>query len=86
MKSVPNPMFRDFSLLDFAEKFSNTLTDKQERVLLLNLLFQSEKDKGLALKDSIYKSFQYVKNAILGLPFTEQPINALLKDSRSAVS
>lgn len=72
------------NLLDFAEKFSNTLTDKQERVLLLNLLFQSEKDKGLILKDSIYKSFQYVKNAILGLPFTEQPINALLKDSRSA--
>jgi DNA modification methylase len=72
------------NLLNFADKFSQTLTDKQERVLLLNLLFQSEKDKGLYLKDSIYKSFQYVKNAILGLPFTVQPINALLKDSRSA--
>lgn len=72
------------NLLNFADKFSQTLTDKQERVLLLNLLFQSEKDKGLYLKDSIYKSFQYVKNAILGLPYTDQPINALLKDSRSA--
>jgi DNA modification methylase len=71
------------NLLNFAENFSKTLTDKQERVLLLNLLFQSEKDKGLKLKDSIYKSFQYIKNAILGLPYTEQPINALLKDSRS---
>lgn len=72
------------NLLLFAERFSQTLTDKQERVLLLNLLFQSEKDKGLTLRDSISKSFQYVKNAILGLPFTEQPINALLKDSRMA--
>lgn len=72
------------NLLHFAEKFSQTLTDKQERILLLNILFQSEKDKGMPLKDSIYKSFQYIKNAILGLPFTEQPINALLKDSRSA--
>lgn len=72
------------NLLNFAETFSNSLTDKQERVLLLNLLFQSEKDKGLTVKDSIYKSFQYIKNAILGLPYTEQPINALLNDSRSA--
>jgi hypothetical protein len=72
------------NLLNFSEKFGESLTDKQERVLFLNLLFQSEKDKGLTLNDSIYKSFQYIKNAILELPFTEQPINALLKDSRSA--
>ena len=72
------------NLLQFAEKFSQTLTDKQERVLFLNLLFQSEKDKGLLLRDSINKSFLYIKNAILGLPYTVQPINALLKDSRAA--
>ncbi|MCB0374361.1 MAG: hypothetical protein KDD04_00415, partial [Sinomicrobium sp.] len=81
-----NPDYRlaYINLLQFAEKFSQTLTDKQERVLLLNLLFQSEKDKGLLLRDSINKSFQYIKNAILGLPYTKQPINALLKDSRAA--
>jgi len=28
------------NLLNFGEKFSQTLSDKQERVLLLNLLFQ----------------------------------------------
>jgi DNA modification methylase len=72
------------NLLQFAEAFSQTLTDKQERILLLNLLFQSEKDKGLFLRNSISKSFQFIKNAILGLPYTEQPINALLKDSRAA--
>jgi DNA modification methylase len=72
------------NLLNFAEKFSQTLSDKQERILLLNMLFQSEKDKGLTLKNSIYKSFQYLRNAFLGLPYSELPINALLHDSRIA--
>ena len=72
------------NLLDFATKLNRDLSDKQERILLLNLLFQSEKDKRLTLKESICKSFLYVKNAMLGLPFTENSINALLKDSRSS--
>ena len=71
------------NLLDFATVFSNVLTDKQEKILLLNLLFQSEKDKGYLLKESIRKSFFYVKKALLSLPFTEKPINAMLRDSRS---
>jgi len=72
------------NLLDFASNINSILSDKQERVLLLNLLFQSEKDKGYSLRDSIYKSFNYVKNAMLGLPFTGNTITALLKDSRNA--
>lgn len=71
------------NLLQFAKNVGQSLTDKQERILFLNLLFQSEKDKNLLLRDSIVKSFRYVKNGILELPYTEQPINALLKDSRS---
>ena len=73
-----------FNLLDFATKINSVFSDKKEKVLLLNMLFHSEKDKGLTLKESIYKSFTYVKNAMLGLPFTEKPINSMLKDSRSA--
>ena len=72
------------NLLDFAVQVNNVLSDKKERILLLNVLFQSEKDKGLTLKASIHKSFLYVKNAILDLPFTENSINALLKDARDA--
>jgi len=71
-------------LLDFATVFSGTLSDTQEKIILLNLLFQSEKDKGLLLEESIRKSFFYVKKAMLDLPFTDKPINAMLKDSRSA--
>ncbi|HRD79680.1 MAG TPA: DNA methyltransferase [Saprospiraceae bacterium] len=70
------------NLLSFAKTLNQNISDKKERVLLLNLLFLSERDKGLSLKESVLKSFQYIKNAILGLPFTEQTINAFLKDSR----
>lgn len=70
------------NLLKFAETFHQTLTNKKEEILLLNLLFLSERDKGLFLKESIQKSLQYLRNAMLGLPYTEQTINAYLKDSR----
>jgi DNA modification methylase len=72
------------NLLDFAKNFNDLLTCKQDRVLLLTMLFHSEKDKKLSLRESVYKSFVYMKNAILGLPYTKHTINALLKDSRSA--
>ena len=71
------------NLLEFAAKLNSILSGKQEQILLLNILFQSEKDKKLTLRESIFKSFVYVKDAMLGLPFTEKPINSMLKDSRS---
>lgn len=70
-------------LLKFSSDFHKSLIDKHERIFLLNMLFQSEKDKNLTLKSSILKSFEYIKKSLLGLPFTQQPINAILKDARS---
>ena len=72
------------NLLTFIDTFSNNLTNKQERIFFLNLFFQSEKDRDLQLKESLNKSSHYLKNCLLALPFTEQPINALLEDARSA--
>jgi DNA modification methylase len=69
-------------LLKFSSEFNENLKDKQERILLLNILFQSEKDKNLTLKTSILKSFEYIKKSLLDLPFTNQPINAILNDAR----
>jgi DNA modification methylase len=71
------------NLLEFGIKFDSIIRDKQERIFLLNILFQSEKDKTLSVKDSILKSFSYTKNSLIGLPYSEQPISALLKDARS---
>jgi DNA modification methylase len=73
-----------FNLLKFGEEFDKSLTNKQQRVLLLNMLFKSEKDKGLLVKDSINKSFQYLKKSVFELPYTEQPITAFLQDARCA--
>ncbi len=72
------------NLLKFAVNFDNTTLDKQERVFLLNILFQSEKDKTFTVKDSISKSFSYLKKSLIELPYSEQPISAFLKDARSA--
>ncbi len=69
-------------LLNFSSDFNENLKNKQERIFLLNILFQSEKDKNLTLKTSILKSFQYIKKSLLDLPFTKQPINAILRDAR----
>jgi hypothetical protein len=71
------------NLLEFGIKFDSIIRNKQERIFLLNILFQSEKDKTLSVKDSILKSFSYTKNSLIGLPYSEQPISALLKDARS---
>lgn len=70
-------------LLTFSSDFNEKLKTKQERVFLLNMLFQSEKDKNLTLKSSILKSFSYLKKSLLDLPFTTYPINAILKDAKS---
>ena len=50
-----------FHLLKFTSDFNKTLANKHEIVFLLNMLFQSEKDKNLTLKSSILKSFGYIK-------------------------
>ena len=70
------------NLLRFAETVDKQFTEKSERVFFLNILFQSEKDKSLTLRESILKSFNYTKSVFLGLPFSDKPISALLNDAR----
>jgi DNA modification methylase len=72
------------SLLNFSDEFNCSIADRQERIFLLNMLFQSEKDKSLLLKDSIAKSFAYLKKNLNEIPFSDQPIKATLNDARKA--
>ena len=83
---VENADYREAyrNLLDFAKFFDQGITNKQERVFFMNILFQSEKDKNLTVKQSIYKSFEYTKNCILNLPHSENEIKAKLLDARSS--
>jgi len=70
------------NLIGFAKNFSKKLESKQERVLLINMLFLSEKDKKLELKSSVQKSFRYIKESVLNLPYSKQLITAHLNDAR----
>ena len=72
------------NLLDFAVNFDHYIQNKQERIFFMNILFQSEKDKNLTVAESISKSYQYVKKCHLGLPYSDNAINAKLLDARSA--
>jgi hypothetical protein len=63
-------------LPDFIEQF--------DRMVLLNIFFQSEKDKKLTIKESIDKSFKYIRRCLIELPFTKCSITAHLMDARSA--
>lgn len=71
------------NLLRFASKIKEKITGEDQQIFLLNILFQSEKDKTLLLKDSIIKSYNYLENALLQLPYTQYPIEAFLEDAKS---
>ncbi len=72
------------NLLSFAVSFDKLISNKQERMFFMNILFQSEKDKKLTVAESILKSFQYTKNCLLSLPFSINPIKSQLLDARSS--
>lgn len=72
------------NLLDFGSEFYKLLNDKKQQILFLNILFKSEKDKNLTLKESLQKSFQYFKKNLLELHYSDQQIKAELKDARNA--
>lgn len=70
-------------MIQFGKQVSESLTEKPHKILLLNLLFMSEKDKKLSLKDSVLKSFSRLEAAFVGLPYSEANIDARLQDART---
>jgi len=71
------------NLIEFCENLSLDLSQKSERIILLNLLFLSEKHKKIKLKESLSKSYAYIKKAKLSLPYSEKVIQSYLEDSRN---
>ncbi len=71
------------NLLNFGKKLIKYTDNEDEKIFLLNLLFLSERDKELKLKDSVLKSFSYLKKSLLGLPCAEKIIDAKLQDART---
>jgi len=71
------------NLIDFCKDLSTEITSKSERIILLNLLFLSEKHKKLKLKESLSKSYSYIRKALMSLPYCKEQVKANLEDSRS---
>lgn len=71
------------NLLDFCKVLVPQLNNKEKRILLLNLLFFSEKDKKMKLADSLRKSYTSLKKIIFDLPFSNKNLEAILDDSRN---
>lgn len=70
------------NLIQFGKKISENIKETPHKILLLNLLFMSEKDKKLSLKESVFKSFNRLESAFVGLPYSEANIDAQLQDAR----
>lgn len=71
------------NLIGFAKHIKPQCSE-QELPFFMNMLFNSEKDKKLTLKDSITKSFSYFRNALYGLPYTNSEINVYHQDARQS--
>ncbi len=69
------------NLINFGKSLQSYL-DKSEKILLLNILFLSERDKNLTVTQSLYKSFLYIKTTLLGLSYASSTIKANLVDAR----
>ena len=70
-------------LIDYAQRANERVETNQERIFLMNILFQSEKDKKLTLIDSLLRSFDYIRDSLMKLPETNSSIAAHLADSRT---
>lgn len=67
---IPNKEYRISynSLIKVAEKIKDDCNEF-EKTFLINMLFSSEKDKRLTIKESLSKSYKYFKKVLLELPF-----------------
>ena len=76
--------FRDRykNLIDFSKELFSVITNKQERILAINLLFIAEDKAKADLYSTILYAFQHLRKSALSLPYTERIINAQLRDAR----
>ena len=70
------------NLLDFATYAAKNI-DSKLVPLIINVLFLSEKDKKMGLKDSLIRNIVYMRDLFFSLPYTTKSVIANLGDARS---
>jgi DNA modification methylase len=68
-------------LIQVAKKIE-LISNETDLSFLMNILFASEKDKKLTIKESLKKSFEWFKNILLNLPFNSSSIEIHNLDAR----
>ncbi|HLT24203.1 MAG TPA: DNA methyltransferase [Ignavibacteria bacterium] len=68
--------------LKFSEESLRLNLTPQEKIIFLNILFLSEKDSKLSIKNSINKSILLIERYLNYLPISENKVTAVLKDAR----
>lgn len=74
---------RYHNLIDFSKVLFSKIQDKTQRIVALNMIFIAESRQNKDLCSAINISFEYIKKALLSLPFTIMPIHAYLDDARN---
>ncbi|MCI0447746.1 site-specific DNA-methyltransferase, partial [bacterium] len=70
------------NLIDFSKELFSVATNKQERILALNLLFMCEDRLGTDIRSTSLYAFRDLRKWALSLPYTERVISAQLADAR----
>ena len=60
----------------------NALSNSNDQSFLMNILFASEKDKKLTIKNSLWRSFKSFENTLLNLPFNNNTVEVHNLDAR----
>lgn len=70
------------NLISFADALYSRLSDENQRILALNMIFTAENGRNADLYSSIMKSFYAISKVLIEMPYTQRPIQANLIDAR----
>lgn len=70
------------NLIKFAEALYCRLSDKNHRILALNMIFAAENGRNADLYSTIIKSLNAISRVLIEMPYTQKPIRAKLADAR----
>jgi len=70
------------NLIEFSNVLFSNSNNQLQRLILVNMLFIAESRRNRSITSAISNSFKYIKNRLLELPYTNNPICAKLCDSR----
>lgn len=81
---LENESFRDSykNFLEFSSELFSKTRGSQQKIIAINTLFIAEDYKRDTVCNAVMRAFNYIRQTLLDLPFTEKTISATLSDAR----